>query len=880
MPDGSLRISTKIDNSKIDKQILELQNKIKKLQINNEKNDLEKSGLQEEINKYNDLLLKADEYKNIVKELKNEKSNMLKENPSLAVAVDTPEYANIKRQITEIQEKYRQATEEIDKQSPKIEKTKIKLQEVEQQQIENNSKLAEYNKQLQDSQKKQIDLNYSTEGIGKSVNKGITKILKYGMALLSIRSIYGVLSNAMNSWLSGNSKGAKQIKSDIDYMKNAIGGALSPILKYIVNLLYQALGFTGALIKVFTGVDIFAGSVADYMKSTTSSASKTNKELKKQLTSFDKINKLNDNESNTSGGGSGVVAPSQDLSSIMEKYTEQAENLKKCFEEIKDIVVAIGVGIATWKIADALGASTGLSLGLTLTASSLYFAWKGAKGFQDGEISSKDILEAVAGTIGTGIGVGIIGSTLGLGLAASTTLGLSVALFVASWELASYGQSQSPDWVKALIGDVTNFGAEEALMNKLGIPKSHNFTIEMLIYMPVGLIEIAENLFPGIKNTLLQRLKEVLWDVADEIEKIPIIGQTIANGIRGAIQLSGQDMTRTLEETTTNSIETAKTKINEKSLEAGGEAGTNWMSEMKNKIDTEKKSLQSTIEETISDASNNSNNEVEQQGKDIGENYIDATKEQIEQSKESLSNSIMQTTNEATDRASNNTQENGMKLGGKTIDGIKLGQSSQTNSLSNNVSEVVREANNSVDTSSSSSIGSNIVSGINNGVNNNKWSLFSTMTNLGNRLLNNFKTALGIHSPSREMASLAKFIPLGIAEGIDSTEDKAIGSMKNLVYGLEDTMSEIDYSNITEIPKISKNAISYIPKQSISTNEIQRSIVGTDNNVLNKVLSVLQSNSKGSKTITIPLIIDGEEFIRKTIQLNDDYNLATNGGGL
>lgn len=240
----------------------------------------------------------------------------------------------------------------------------------------------------------------------------------------------------------------------------------------------------------------------------------------------------------------------------------------------------------------------------------------------------------------------------------------------------------------------------------------------------------------------------------------------------------------------------------------------------------------------------------------------------------------MQTTNEATDRASNNTQENGIKLGGKTIDGIKLGQSSQTNSLSNNISEVVREANNSVDTSSSSSIGSNIVSGINNGVNNNKWSLFSTMTNLGNRLLNNFKTALGIHSPSREMASLAKFIPLGIAEGIDSTEDKAIGSMKNLVYGLEDTMSEIDYSNITEIPKISKNAISYIPKQSISTNEIQRSIVGTDNNVLNKVLSVLQSNSKGSKTITIPLIIDGEEFIRKTIQLNDDYNLATNGGGL
>lgn len=493
MPDGSLRISTKIDNSKIDRDIIQLENKIKKMQQNINKNNTQQKGLEQEINEYERLIQKADSYRNELKQLEIQRKSIL--NGGLRES-ERQNYDSIVNKISKAKEEQLKLNIEIDKQAPKINKSITKLEELKGKQEENNNKIAEYNRQLQESQKKQFDLNYNTEGIGKSINKGISKILKYGMALFSIRSIYGLLSNAMNSWLNGSNAGAKQLRSDIDYMKNAIGGALSPILKYIVNLLYQALGFTGALIKVFTGIDIFAGSVADYMSSTTSSASATNKELKKQLTSFDKINKLNNNDTGKNGTDGGTILPSQDLSSVMSKYTEQAEKLKQVFDEIKDIVVGIGIGIGTWKIADALGASTGLSLGLTLTASSLYFAWKGAKGFQDGEISSKDILEAIAGTIGTGVGTGIIGAKLGLGLTASTALGLSIGIIIAGWELASYGQSQSPDWVKDLIGDVTHFGNDDALMNKLGVPKKYNFSIEMGIYLEAGIIKIAENLFP------------------------------------------------------------------------------------------------------------------------------------------------------------------------------------------------------------------------------------------------------------------------------------------------------------------------------------------------------------------------------------------------
>lgn len=342
--------------------------------------------------------------------------------------------------------------------------------------------------------------------------------------------------------------------------------------------------------------------------------------------------------------------------------------------------------------------------------------------------------------------------------------------------------------------------------------------------------------------------------------------------------MSETEITKTLQDTTTSSIETSKTKINQSATKAGGEAGTNWMSEMKQKIKSDKSNLENTIKSTVVDASNNSQEITRNKGKELGNNYIDSTKKSMQSSKEGLENTIKQVTNDSTNSSIPNATQNGRNLGNKIIDGVKEGEINQKGSLSSTISQVVSNANSNVNTSSATTIGKNIISGIRLGITGNSWSLYNAMTSLGNSLLRTFKTAMGIHSPSREMASLAKFIPLGIAEGIDSTSDKAIGSMKSLITDIEDTASNMDIQY--SIPKIPRNAIYYVPRQAISTNEIQRTIVGEDSNLLNKLLSNIQTNSKGKISITIPFIIDGEEWMRKTIELNEDYNLATNGGGL
>lgn len=151
---GYLKIKTKLDNSGIDKDTAELEKKIAKIQEDNAQSSSERNLLQNEIDNYDQLRQKANEYRQKIKELKIEKEAMFKANPSLAVTADTPEYARIKTQIAEMQQKYTQTNAEIEKQGPKIDKVAMKLDKIKSKQSQNNAKIEEYKQKIE-----QINLN-------------------------------------------------------------------------------------------------------------------------------------------------------------------------------------------------------------------------------------------------------------------------------------------------------------------------------------------------------------------------------------------------------------------------------------------------------------------------------------------------------------------------------------------------------------------------------------------------------------------------------------------------------------------------------------------------------------------------------------------------
>ena len=76
--------------------------------------------------------------------------------------------------------------------------------------------------------------------MGAGVKNGLGHILKYTGALFSLRSIYSVLSNSAQSWLSSQNTGTKQLSTNIDYLKYSMRKCICTInnLCYKFNIQY------------------------------------------------------------------------------------------------------------------------------------------------------------------------------------------------------------------------------------------------------------------------------------------------------------------------------------------------------------------------------------------------------------------------------------------------------------------------------------------------------------------------------------------------------------------------------------------------------------------------------------------------------------------
>ncbi len=85
------------------------------------------------------------------------------------------------------------------------------------------------------------------------------------------------------------------------------------------------------------------------------------------------------------------------------------------------------------------------------------------------------------------------------------------------------------------------------------------------------------------------------------------------------------------------------------------------------------------------------------------------------------------------------------------------------------------------------SVGKQIISGIVNGISGAASTLFNSLRNLAKNALNAAKNALGIKSPSRRFRDLVgKFIPLGIAAGVDKYSNTAADAVSNMSSKLAD----------------------------------------------------------------------------------------------
>ena len=135
------------------------------------------------------------------------------------------------------------------------------------------------------------------------------------------------------------------------------------------------------------------------------------------------------------------------------------------------------------------------------------------------------------------------------------------------------------------------------------------------------------------------------------------------------------------------------------------------------------------------------------------------------------------------------------------------GKQWEANQAGQGLADSVESGVNTIDTTEA---GRQAVSGVAEGINNNKnsWDLWDSLRGLKDTVVNGIKGLLGIHSPSTIMRDLVgKFIPLGIAEGIDRESDSVYSSIERLNKGIRVRTSDykIDTRQFVDYGKISGN---------------------------------------------------------------------------
>lgn len=172
------------------------------------------------------------------------------------------------------------------------------------------------------------NITNNIKGMGTGLKNGLGHVLKYAMALFSLRGIYSILSGCANAWLSSQNAGAKQLSANINYMKYAMGSALAPVIQFVTNLVYQLMKAIQSVAYALTGVNIFAKASANSYASMAGSAKKAKQETKALEGVHNEINNISDKD-NSDGGSGGTTAPSFDLSKMDNQMTGWVDKIKK-----------------------------------------------------------------------------------------------------------------------------------------------------------------------------------------------------------------------------------------------------------------------------------------------------------------------------------------------------------------------------------------------------------------------------------------------------------------------------------------------------------------------------------------------------------------------
>lgn len=326
--DGYITIGTKLDTKDLEAELKRLKKDLSRYEKENETL----------INQKAKLNLDTKEAEKKLEELNRKiDSNMEKQRalilqrdsiPEYQRQFDSTTYDNLNNQIIALQKEYdkysnmhKKTLDDINKQESALNDINFKLKENAQAQNLIKEQVRETTAELQNQT--------MLENISGGLSKIISKVSRWGLALIGVRGAYSLISRAMSTL----SQEDENLKNQIQYIQWALAKVVEPLVKWIMDAVYQIMQWINAIWRTLFGADLFKGpkEFASSMKSASNSA----KEIRKELAGFDEMNILGDNTTASGGVGGGVTTPEFDTSGIDNFVGKAKEKIKSLTDYVK-----------------------------------------------------------------------------------------------------------------------------------------------------------------------------------------------------------------------------------------------------------------------------------------------------------------------------------------------------------------------------------------------------------------------------------------------------------------------------------------------------------------------------------------------------------------
>lgn len=452
-----LRFPVEIDAGQAAKELDKLQRDMDRLKKNIESGKAKRAPIVEQLKQAQDEAVQAyDKVEKLKASLaESEAKTAITANADPQTWIEeTQRQAEIKAQLSE-QEKIladkEKAAQRLEAQDAKIvDKLKQQTAELEEQ----KERSGELTQTITDASKG-ADIKAAMEGAQQSIKSGIKNLLKYGIGIRSLFVLFRKLKQytieAVKAYAENDpetNKSINELKASLQGLNASWGSAFAPIITAVIPVLQTLIGWItkavdaiAAFFAALSGKGTFKRAITDTGKlsDNLSSGAGAAKEMKKQLIGIDTLTIAQDSSSGGGGGGgSGSGLEYEDV--------QISDKLKNNLELIKDIVIAIGAGIAGWglgKVLSNLGLIKGgfkQLLGIAMLVSGAIVAIKGGIDAWKNGVDWQNLIEMIGGVAlaagGAALAFGAIGAAITLLIGGIGMLVIGIREWIETGELS------------------------------------------------------------------------------------------------------------------------------------------------------------------------------------------------------------------------------------------------------------------------------------------------------------------------------------------------------------------------------------------------------------------------------------------------------------